>query len=284
MEIRQHNVACANPHGTHRIAYTEWGNPDNPKVLICAHGLTRNGRDFDFLANILAPYYRIICPDIVGRGHSDWLEHAEDYNYSTYIADMLTLIHQLELEQVDWLGTSMGGIIGMSIAAQQPQLIRRLILNDIGAVISQQALQRIGAYIQTEATPFPNLKALEAHLRQIHAPFGHLSDEQWQQLAQHGSYKQQGQYYLAYDPKISHVFQQGITQDIELWEIWDAIKIPVMLIHGLDSDILTQDTINMMKDKHMKLLVIHCVKVGHAPALMTYEQTNSIVHWLLDTK
>ncbi|WP_353570601.1 alpha/beta hydrolase [Candidatus Albibeggiatoa sp. nov. BB20] len=284
MEIRQHSIICANPHGTHRIAYTEWGNPDNPNVLVCVHGLTRNGRDFDFLAQVLSKRYRIICPDIVGRGRSDWLEQAEHYNYNTYITDMLSLLNQLGLKNVDWVGTSMGGIIGMLIAAQQPQMIKRLLLNDIGAVISQQALQRIGGYLQTEQMFFANLDAVETYLRHIHATFGHLSDEQWKHLAAHGSYEKNGQYYLAYDPKISKVFQESIGQDVELWDIWKLIKSPVMVLHGLDSDILTQDTLDKMKEIHSELTIVHCVKVGHAPPLTTKEQTDSAACWLLDIK
>jgi pimeloyl-ACP methyl ester carboxylesterase len=284
MEIRQHSITCANPRGTHRIAYTEWGNPDNPNVLICVHGLTRNGRDFDFMANVLVKHYRIICPDIVGRGRSDWFEHGENYHYGTYVADMLSLLNQLGLEKVDWLGTSMGGIIGMLIAAQQPQMIKRLILNDIGAVVSQQALQRIGGYLQTEQMAFANIDAVETYLREVHASFGHLSNQQWKHLATHGSYEKEGQYYLAYDAKISQVFQASLGQDVELWDIWKAIKIPVLVIHGLESDILTQSTLNKMKETHSELIIVHCVKVGHAPALTTKEQTDSVARWLLDIK
>lgn len=282
--MRQHNITCANPHGTHRITYTEWGDADNKNVLVCVHGLTRNGRDFDFIAHALSKHYRIICPDIVGRGRSDWLEQAEDYNYNTYVADMLTLLNQLGLERVDWVGTSMGGIIGMLIAAQQPQMIRRLILNDIGAVISQQALQRIGGYLQTEQVSFDNLQEVEAYLRQIHAPFGQLSDEQWQHLTTHSHFEKEGKYYLAYDAKIAQIFRDGVGHDIELWDIWKAIRASVMVIHGLDSDILTQETLDKMKDIIPDLTVVHCVRVGHAPALMTKEQIDSVARWLLDIK
>lgn len=284
MEIRELSITCANPHGTHRLAYTEWGASDNPNVLICVHGLTRNGRDFDFLARALSKHYRIICPDIVGRGRSDWLEHAESYNYSTYIADMLSLINQLGLKKVHWVGTSMGGIIGMLIAAQQPTLIGRLMLNDVGAEISQQALQRIGGYLQTDQMVFATIEAVETYLRHIHAPFGQLSKEQWRHLATHSCFEKAGQYYLAYDAKIAQVFRESIEQDIELWDIWKLIKSPVMVLHGLESDVLTQSTLGKMKETHSEMTVVHCVNVGHAPAIMTKEQIDSVARWLLDIK
>ncbi len=282
MEIKQ--IICANPHGTHKLVYTDWGNPENQNVLVCVHGLTRNGRDFDFLAKALSRHYRVICPDMVGRGKSDWLEQAENYNYSTYIADMLSLLSQLGLQKVDWLGTSMGGIIGMIIAAQFPQRIRRLILNDVGAAIPQKALQRIGGYLQTEQTFFASIDAVETYLRHIHAPFGQLSDEQWRHFAIHGSYTEGGRYYLAYDPKIAYIFGESINQDVELWDIWKNIKIPVLIIHGLESDILTQGILEKMRENRSELTVVHCIKVGHAPALTTVEQIDVIGRWLLDIK
>jgi len=278
MDVKQNYITC---NHSHRMAYTEWGDTNNPNVLICVHGLTRNSRDFDFLAKQLCHQYRVICPDIIGRGKSDWLPQAKEYNYETYVTDMLNLMNQLNLKNVDWLGTSMGGIIGMSIAATQPQLIRRLILNDIGAFVSKQALQRISTYLKIIPPFFKNLKAVEMHLRDIYMTFGYLPDEQWQQLAIHGSYKKEGRYYLGYDPKIFEIFQQHINQDIDLWQIWQAINIPMMVIHGEDSDVLTQETLNKMKAIHPSIFIVHYPNVGHAPMLMTKAQTDKIINWLL---
>ena len=130
--MREQSVQCISPAGLHRMAYTEWGEPDNPKVLVCVHGLTRSGRDFDFLAERLAGEYRVVCPDVVGRGRSDWLKNKALYGVPQYAADMVTLLARLNVDSVHWLGTSMGGLIGMALAAQENTPIARLVLNDVG--------------------------------------------------------------------------------------------------------------------------------------------------------
>ena len=147
MQFRQLRVQCVSPAGLHRMAYTEWGGRDNPRVLVCVHGLTRNGRDFDMLAQALAADFRVVCPDVVGRGRSGRLRDPSGYAIPQYVADMVTLIARLDVDSVDWLGTSMGGMIGMALAAQDDTPVRRLVLNDVGPVITSESLERIATYV-----------------------------------------------------------------------------------------------------------------------------------------
>src|SRR5215469_15847260 len=180
MSMIARSLDCLGPHGFHRIAYWEWPGPEKGRTVICVHGLTRNGRDFDALAAALSAEYRVACPDIVGRGDSDWLAEPGDYSYEVYQADMAALLARLDVEEVDWVGTSMGGIIGMTLAAQHRSPIRRLVLNDIGAVVAKEGLGRIVNYVGEDPS-FPNLDALETELRRLFPAFGPLSDAQWQQ-------------------------------------------------------------------------------------------------------
>ena len=183
--VMQHRkVLCVGAHGLHRMAYTEWGARDNPRVLLCVHGLTRNGRDFDNLARSMASEYRVICPDVVGRGVSDWLLVKTDYGFPQYVNDMITLLARLDVEEVHWVGTSMGGLIAMIIAALPGTPISRLVLNDVGPVITVEAIERIAEYVGN-APVFPDLDAAEAYIRAISAPFGPLTDAQWRHLTEH---------------------------------------------------------------------------------------------------
>src|SRR5260221_3599273 len=196
---RHDHLLGLSPTGFHKVAYVDWrrdslaganGTENRPKTVVCVHGLTRNSRDFDQLAATLVStqFERVVCPDIVGRGSSDWLTDPAQYGYPQYLADMNALIARLNVPSVDWIGTSMGGLIGMSLAALPNSPIRRLVLNDVGPVISKAALQRIADYVGLDYR-FSSLNALERHLRKIHAPFGPLTDAQWQLMAQ---YSQRG--------------------------------------------------------------------------------------------
>ena len=198
-------TSVSGPHGFHRLVYTEWGDATAPRTLICVHGLTRNGRDFDRLAAALSERYRVICPDVPGRGRSDWLP-AADYTIAQYLADMTVLIARLGAVDVDWLGTSMGGLIGMQLAAAAQSPVRRLILNDIGPFIPKAALARIGDYVGKDPH-FASLDELEAYLRKIHAPFGPMTDQDWRHLALQGYRRREnGGFGLAYDPAIGRAF------------------------------------------------------------------------------
>jgi pimeloyl-ACP methyl ester carboxylesterase len=244
-------ISCKDSEGEHRIAYQEWGDPNHEKVLICVHGLTRNSRDFDNLAQELQEGYRIICPDVVGRGQSDWLSNPSDYGIPLYVTDLLTLMQQLNLTSVDWLGTSMGGLIGMNIACLENSPIKKLILNDVGAWISEKAIQRIAEYLCQEILIFKDFTQVKEYVKKIYSGFGNLTETQWQDLAEFSvKLNDNGQYILNYDPAISTPFQ-GLKIDqfkpVNLWPVWDLIDCPIFLLHGENSDLLLPETIDKMQ-------------------------------------
>jgi pimeloyl-ACP methyl ester carboxylesterase len=270
------------PHGFHRVHYTEWGDPANDRVLVCVHGLTRTGRDFDFLAAALAADYRVICPDVVGRGQSEWLTHKADYGYPLYMSDMTALLARSGVEQVDWLGTSMGGLIGMFLAAQPGNPIRKLIMNDVGPFIFKAGLERIAEYVG-KPVQFSNLKEMERYLRVIAAPFGPLSDAQWHHLTLHSARQlPSGEYTFAYDPGIAEPFK-NTPQDVDLWSVWDAVRCPVLVLRGAESDVLAHTDAEAMQARGPKAELIEFAGIGHAPALMTAEQIAVVRNWLLDS-
>lgn len=234
-------VLCASNTALHHMHYLEWGEPDNPRVLVCVHGLTRNAHDFDRLAAVLAKDYRIICPDIVGRGCSDWLPDPAGYGFPQYIADIMVLLARLDVAEVDWLGTSMGGLIGMFIASRRNSPIRRLILNDVGPVITAESLRRIGEYVG-KAPRFATIDEAVRYIRQVSAPFGKLDDAQWLSLTT-SSVRQDkdGPWSMVYDPALAEPFRQAclLHQDINLWPVYDAIGCPTLALRGAESDLLT---------------------------------------------
>ena len=280
--MRQCHVRCLSPAGFHDMAYVEWGDPANPRVLVCVHGLTRCGRDFDFLAASLAGAYRVICPDVVGRGMSDWLSDPQHYAIHQYAQDMVALLARLDVESVDWLGTSMGGMIGMALAAQPQSPIRRLILNDVGPVIAAGALARIGEYLATPPD-FASPAEAEAYIRLVAAPFGQLSDDQWRHLTAHviksGS---AGRYQFRYDPGIAAPFaqaaaSQGEGKDIELWPLYDMIRCPTLVVRGERSDLLTREAVAQMEARGPKARSVEIPEVGHAPMFLDPAQVG-VVH------
>lgn len=273
--MQSHFLLNLGPHGFHRTRYYEWGDADNPRVVICVHGLTRNGRDFDFLAQALATDYRVICPDVVGRGKSDRLPHAQDYGYPLYLSDMAALIARAGVEQVDWVGTSMGGLIGMMLAAQPYTPIRRLVINDVGPLVPKAALERLSTYVGRSES-FVDLHAVNAYLRDVLAPFGPLTDAQWQHLADHGATQNaDGSYALAYDPGIAAAFR-GPLQDVALWPVWDAVRCPALVLRGSESDLLRRDTALEMTRRGPRARLHEVAGVGHAPALMSADQIDVV--------
>ena len=226
--------------GFHRVNYYQWGDPDNPRVVICVHGLTRNGRDFDWLASRLSDDFRVICPDVVGRGKSDWLSDKSGYQYAQYLADMSVLIARCNVEQVDLVGTSMGGLIGMMLAAQPNTPVARLVLNDVGPQIAASALARISEYVGKDVG-FADLDSMERYLRDICADFGPLTDAQWRHLTEHGAVKRGDAYAFAYVPAIARAFD-AVESDVDLWPVWDAVTQEVLVLRGARSDLLTRET------------------------------------------
>lgn len=283
--MREHMLSCRGPHGTHKMAYAEWGDPDNPEVLFCVHGLTRNSRDFDFLAEAMLDRYRVICPDVVGRGRSTWLARADDYGFPLYVSDMRALMAHIGANRVDWVGTSMGGLIGMMIASQTPDAIRRLVLNDVGPLLTAQSLKRIGQYTGN-APLFNSVAEAEAYVRLVSAPFGHLTDAQWRHLTVYSVRERpDGKYEMNYDPAIGEPFRRAfVYTDLDLWPVYDAITCPTLVIHGVQSDLLTADTVKAMTQRGPRARAVEIPEVGHAPVLMDDAQIRIVREFLLDPR
>ena len=279
MTSRSHRAL--GPHGFHRVHYTEWGDPDNPKVLICVHGLTRTGRDFDFLAAALEHEYRVICPDVVGRGQSDWLNDKSDYTYPLYVNDMAMLLARIDAERIDWVGTSMGGLIGIFLASYTGSPIHKMVINDIGPRIPAAGLQRVATYVGQVVT-FDSIEKMEKFLRTIAATFGNLSDEQWRHMTIHSSRQlEDGRYTFAYDPGIAENFRTLDLKDIDLWSMWDAIRCPTLVLRGEHSDVLDHADAVTMTERGPKAKLIEFPSMGHAPALMADDQIAVVRNWLL---
>jgi pimeloyl-ACP methyl ester carboxylesterase len=282
MSMSSRTLRCLGPHGFHRLAYWEWPGPSGARTVLCVHGLTRNGRDFDRLAEALARRFRVVCPDMPGRGKSDWLSAAADYAYPLYLADLAALIARLDVEEVDWVGTSMGGILGMLMAAQPGAPIRRLVVNDIGPLIAKEGVQRIGSYVGRDPS-FADAAALEAELRALAAGFGPLSDAQWRHLASISTRrKADGSLGFAYDPQIGDAIRAAPPVDVDLWPTWEAIRCPALVLRGAVSDILRREDAQAMAERGPKAKLVEFAGVGHAPALMADDQIGAVRDFLVD--
>lgn len=258
--------------GFHKLSYVVWGDARAERTLVCVHGLTRNARDFDPLAGALAAAgWRVVCPDVVGRGQSAWLADPAGYGYPQYLADINALLARLEVERVDWLGTSMGGLIGMMLAALPGNPIGRMVVNDVGPLVPKAALERIAAYLG-QVQRFASLAEAEAHLRQIHAPFGDLSDSEWAHLTEHSVREEAEGFVLRYDPEIRRPFLQQPLEDVILWPVWDAVTCPTLVLRGADSDLLLPETADEMTRRGPRAELVEIPNCGHAPALMAAEQ------------
>lgn len=280
----------------HRVGYWEWnqtGQVDHPHVIVCVHGLTRQGRDFDVLAQALSHHARVICPDIAGRGQSDWLADPMAYGVPQYAFDMLVLLTQVHAQypiaQLDWVGTSMGGLIGMAVAGTPdlalPVPIRRLLLNDVGPRLEWSALQRIGTYVG-QSPRFASVEEGAAWLRVQSADFGPHTDAQWLALSEPMLRPgPEGGFVLHYDPKIA-VPMQGMTQEqvvqgeALLWNLYDAITAQTLVLRGAKSDLLTAQTVQEMAQRGPKAHSATLEGVGHAPTLVQPEQVALVKEFL----
>jgi pimeloyl-ACP methyl ester carboxylesterase len=283
MEIRRIQVDGPDDR-QYGLSYADWGvarsMPGAARTVVCVHGLTRNGRDFDHLARVLAEDRRVICPDIAGRGLSDPLTDPEHYALPTYVGHMIQLLSRLGLDEVDWVGTSMGGLIGMGVAAMEASPIRKLVLNDVGPFLPKTALQRINTYLGLDLR-FASLEALQAHLREIHAGFGPLTDAEWRHLAEHSAARREdGRFGLNYDQRLGRPMTTGPIEDVDLWPVWDQIRCPVLVLRGIDSDLLLPATAAEMTRRGPKAEVIEVDGTGHAPALMAKDQIAIVAAWL----
>jgi pimeloyl-ACP methyl ester carboxylesterase len=273
-------VQCASPSGLHRLSYVEWGARDNPRVLVCVHGLTRCARDFDYLARALCRDYRVICPDIPGRGESDWLRNPMEYSVPVYVADMVTLIARLDVPSVDWLGTSMGGLIGLALASLPDSPVARLVLNDAGPHITAVSLDRIGEYVG-KAPTLPSLAAAEMLVRAVSAPFGAHTDEEWRFLTEHVVKTMPDGVAFRYDPAIAVAFNAEVPhKDIDLWPMYDRIRCPTLVLRGAESDLLTAATARAMTERGPKARLVEFAGVGHAPTLIHDDQIAAVREFL----
>ncbi len=280
--MRHGSYRSQNSQGSHRVAYTEFGESDNPRVLICVHGLTRNGRDFDTLATALAGDYRVVCPDVVGRGASDWLADKNDYGYPQYVSDMVALVAHLNADSVHWVGTSMGGVIGMLLAAQPGSPVTRLVMNDVGPLIPKAALARIVAYVGADPH-FSSLQQLDVYLRDIYAPFGPFTHAQWQALVRSSARElSNGDIGLAYDPDIVVPLKAMPLEDVDMWRVWSAVQCPVLVIRGDRSDVLLAETARAMTTTGPRARLEVLAGIGHAPTLMSDDEIALVGDWLLD--
>jgi pimeloyl-ACP methyl ester carboxylesterase len=279
--------------GFHRIAYTEWGDPGNPRVVVCVHGLARNSRDFDFLAAELAADHRVVCMDVAGRGESDWLSSKSEYSFSTYLNDAAAMVARVthHEQSVDWIGTSMGGLIGLFLAVKRNSPIRRLVLNDVGPFIPWGALLRLKGHI-SRGKRFSSLEEAEIHVRSVCAAFGALTDEQWRHLAGHSvrpAHDGAG-YELRFDPAVGEGFHGHIDPEfpigpevlrgVDLWNTWSKLSCPTLVLRGAESEVLLPKTLKEMRERKPDLQVAEFPGVGHAPALMSEEQIAAVRDFL----
>lgn len=266
--------------GLHKIAYTSWGEANNPNVLICSHGLTRNKHDFDVLAEKLSKKRRVICFDLPGRGESSWLNNKSSYNYTQYTVDALMTIATSGVEQVDWLGSSMGGLLGMALSSMSNSPIRKLIINDVGPYIQKEALIRIAEYVGQQAH-FDTAEELGLYMRTVYAGFGDLTDQQWDNMLAFGQRTlDNGKLTLNHDPDISRNFIDKPLDDIDLWTVWSTIKQPVLVIQGENSDLLSNEISEKMTTTGPKATRVIIPNTGHAPALMNKHDIGMIERWL----
>ncbi|MDX1974940.1 MAG: alpha/beta hydrolase [Rickettsiales bacterium] len=274
------NIPASETIPAHSLTYYQWGNA-TADTVICVHGLTRNGRDFDMLAQTLAPRFHVLCPDMPGRGKSGWLT-PQAYQYPTYVQDIFSFLAQHNINSCHWVGTSMGGILGLMMAQLKPGLIKSLVLNDIGCLIPAAGLKRIVAYASSN-TYFSSKQAAEAQLRINCASFGIRDEAHWNHLFTHSIHEQpDGTYHLAYDPAILAGLVTNVEiQDVNLWPFWPSAQaIPTLLIRGKNSDLLTAETALQMQQQHPNLELLEIAECGHAPTLMADEQTHYIENWL----
>jgi len=289
-EAKIKSVQCISLGGLHRMSYKEWGDADNPRVLVCVHGVTRVADDFDYLARALAADYRVICPDIVGRGRSGWLANPQQYILPQYVSDIVTLLARVlpddDSQQVDWFGTSMGGLIGIGLASLPGNPVRKLVLNDIGPVLAPAAMQRIGDYIGQDLR-FDTFEMAAQFIRDVSLPFGQHSDAEWHKLASDVLRQDKdGKWVRHYDMGLALPFRSATPESAEaaqamLWAAYDAISCPTLLVRGAESDLLSPETAYEMTQRGPKARLVEIPHVGHAPTFIHDDQIAIAKQFLL---
>ncbi|MEI2415071.1 alpha/beta hydrolase [Orrella sp. JC864] len=306
-EPRLHSVTCASPAGLHRMAYWEWGEPDNDRVLLCVHGLTRTGRDFDALARRMAPHFRVVCPDVAGRGRSDRLREPAFYAVPQYVADMVTLLARLNPRQLAWVGTSMGGLVGMALggsaalARRDPRpaphrpgpalddaglRVDRMVINDVGPKMELAALGRIGLYVG-QPLAFDSFEQAVAHTREVSAGFGPHTEAQWRELAAHTYVSDGRRWHKHYDLALARPFALpdpagAVAGELLLWRCYEALDCPVLLVRGAESDLLSAATARQMLARNRRARLLEFAGVGHAPTFMQEDQLQAVSAFLLE--
>ena len=311
MVMTPNSFLSLGPEGFHRIAYGAWGSAESRHAVLCVHGLSRNSRDFDRLAAALEADCRVICMDVVGRGDSEWLEDKSGYCFPTYLGDAAALIARvttpvrqglfgqlqarllgpLPTTKVDWVGTSMGGLIGMLLAAKRGSPIRRLVMNDVGPFVPWNSLIRLKGHVGAQ-TRFASAAEVEAWVRRACAPFGPLDDDWWAHLARHAAETTEaGDLRLRYDPGISHgtavhrdpelPMGPEFLRGIDLWSIWEQVRCPVLVLRGAESDVLPAEVVEEMRRRKPELSVVEFPDVGHAPSLAAADQIRAVRDFLL---
>ncbi len=256
-------------------------------MVVCAHGYSGNARDFDYLARNLARDYRVVCIDVAGRGESSWLCTSLEYNFPQFLADMNVLLARLGAREVDWVGTSMGGLLGMLLASQPNTPIRRLVMNDVGAFLPMSALQHIARNLGAP-NEFRSLAAVEAHLRKTRSEWGVISDTQWRELAIHSSRETDTGYRLAFDPQIARIMRPMpiAAPGLFFWDAWQRVTCPTLLLRGEHSNVFPRMVAESMKLRHPEVVLEEIAGCGHAPSLMNAQQAGLVrkylmapVHW-----
>lgn len=303
-EPRLESVTCASPAGLHRMAYWEWGDRQNDRVLLCVHGLTRTGRDFDPLARAMAKNFRVVCPDVVGRGRSDWLIDPASYIVPQYVADMVTLIARLNPRQLSWVGTSMGGVIGLALAgaleaspvtrpsrgrhglgSQADIPLAKMVLNDIGPAINTTGLARITDYVG-QPEHFAHFEEAVAYVKTMSAGFGPHDAQGWADLTRFVFYEQDGRWVKHYDLRLAQAFAQQTPPAMEaaenfLWRAWDHLPVPSLVLRGAQSDILSAPSLAQMLKRNPLAHSVEFAGVGHAPTLRSDDQIAAVHDFLL---
>lgn len=282
LECTRSTVLSISREQFHEISYIDWGADGSRGVVVCVHGLTRQGRDFDFLAQRLASQgYRVVCPDIVGRGQSGRLAYGIDYDLEQYVLDMTVLLARLNVDKVSWVGTSLGGLIGILLAGVRNSPIGRLLVNDIGPNLPINAVLRIGNYVRNGPSSFPDFLAAVSYFREVLEPFGRLTDQQWHHLARHSVKREDnGSYVLRYDRRLTLGFKPPWHHRHRLWSAWDKIECPVLILRGAQSDLLQAKTVAEMLQRNPRARLETIQECGHAPALMDEQQIGLVADWL----
>jgi cobalt-zinc-cadmium efflux system protein len=269
-------VQCISTSGLHKMAYRTWGDPSNPKVLLCVHGLTRRGTDFDVLAQAMSKEYRVVAPDVVGRGDSDFLGNPMLYGVPQYVSDMVTLIARLNAQQLDWFGTSMGGLIGMMLGSMEGNPINKMILNDVGPKIDPAFLVRLMTYLGKPVTFATKEEGLK-YANLVSATFGRHTPEQWEKYNSPQLIQKDGVWKLHYDPNINTPIMMSnpataAAGEQALWRAFDRIEIPTLIVRGAESDLLSTSTVQEMCRRNPYASAVEVPNAGHAPAFILPEQ------------